>query len=68
MHNEPDFTGAWFKSSFTGGQNACVEAALIPGYAGVRDTKDREGGTLVFNQARWSAFLADVKAGNRDLN
>ncbi|SFT08297.1 DUF397 domain-containing protein [Saccharopolyspora flava] len=64
MQSLPDFSEAqWFKSSRSQTQNACVEAAHVPGFAGVRDTKDREGGTLVFNSRQWSAFLDDVKSG-----
>ncbi|GAA0256423.1 hypothetical protein GCM10009527_060540 [Actinomadura nitritigenes] len=34
---------------------------------GVRDTKDRDGGTLVFGSETWRAFAAQVKAGRFDL-
>ncbi|MBB5155674.1 DUF397 domain-containing protein [Saccharopolyspora phatthalungensis] len=51
----------WFKSSYSPTQNECVEAAMVPGVVGVRDTKDRDGGTLVFDSAVWSRFLDHVK-------
>jgi uncharacterized protein DUF397 len=55
---------AWFKSSYSATQNACVEVAMIPGVVGVRDTKDRDGGTLVFDGAAWASFLNHIKAGH----
>ncbi|MFR9730806.1 DUF397 domain-containing protein [Saccharopolyspora sp. MS10] len=59
-----DLTGAtWFKSSYSNSQNECVEVALVPGGAGVRDTKDRDGGTLTFTGTTWSAFLTTLKRG-----
>ncbi|MFD9890580.1 DUF397 domain-containing protein [Amycolatopsis sp. NPDC059027] len=48
---------AWFKSSHSGSQGGCVEVAVAPGIVGVRDTKDRQGGTLTVPAAAWSAFL-----------
>ncbi|PKW18311.1 DUF397 domain-containing protein [Saccharopolyspora spinosa] len=69
MQNMPDFAGAqWFKSTRSQTQNACVEAALIPGFTGVQDTKDPERkDRLVFDSKQWQAFIANVKAGNADL-
>jgi hypothetical protein len=29
----------------------------------VRDTKDREGGTLTFSREAWAEFTAAIKAG-----
>ncbi|QIZ34128.1 DUF397 domain-containing protein [Saccharopolyspora sp. ASAGF58] len=55
---------AWSKSSYSATQNECVEVAMVPGVVGVRDTKDRDGGTLVFGNAAWSGFLTHVKAGH----
>ncbi|MEV0705441.1 DUF397 domain-containing protein [Saccharopolyspora sp. NPDC050389] len=37
----------WRKSSRSNGAQNCVEIALAAGLVGVRDTKDRDGGTLV---------------------
>lgn len=52
----------WIKSSRSNGNGgACVEVALASELAGVRDSKDRDGGTLVFDREQWSAFLAGVK-------
>ncbi|MER7169705.1 DUF397 domain-containing protein [Micromonospora sp. NPDC000207] len=55
-----DLTGArWRKSSYSGGNGGnCVEVAdNLPGVVGVRDSKDREGGTLTFTPTAWRAFL-----------
>jgi hypothetical protein len=61
------FSG-WKKSSYSNGGGNCVEVGHVPGLVGVRDTKDREGGTLTVSTAAWSAFLAGVKAGEFDLS
>lgn len=63
---EPDFTAAsWFTSSYSGGNNGnCVEVAFVPGWVGVRDTKQHgRGPTLAFTPAEWDAFLAGVRDG-----
>lgn len=52
---------AWKKSSYSSNAAACVEVALTTEVVGVRDTKDRHGGTLVFDRDDWSAFLASLK-------
>lgn len=53
----------WRKSSFSGGSSGnCVEVGTGPDAFGVRDSKDRAGGVLVFEAASWSAFTAGVKA------
>lgn len=70
MQDMPDFAGAqWFKSSRSNNaQNACVEAALIPGFAGVQDTKDPERkDRLVFSSDQWASFINTVKTGQIDL-
>jgi uncharacterized protein DUF397 len=51
----------WRKSSRSEKEN-CLEIGGAPGFAGVRDTKDRPSGTLVFDLTIWSRFLAGVKA------
>ncbi|QIZ34291.1 DUF397 domain-containing protein [Saccharopolyspora sp. ASAGF58] len=58
----------WRKSSrSSGGANNCVEVGLATEVVGVRDTKDRDGGTLVFDRSAWGAFLPRLKAGRFDL-
>ncbi|MFD9894110.1 DUF397 domain-containing protein [Amycolatopsis sp. NPDC059027] len=47
----------WRKSSYSGPQNACVELAISQAGARMRDTKDREGGTLEMSAPAFAAFL-----------
>lgn len=59
----------WAKSSRSQAQQACVEARGVRGPADtraveVRDTKDRDGGTLGFCSADWTAFVGALKAGS----
>ena len=47
-------------SSVNGGN--CVEAGLGDcGHVHVRDTKDRQGGELMFTRQAWAEFLATLK-------
>lgn len=46
----------WFKSSFSGGEQDCVEIAKTPGTVHVRDSKDKTGPTLAFAPAEFTAF------------
>jgi hypothetical protein len=51
----------WRKSSFSGANGgSCVEVATADGVA-VRDTTDRDGGTLIFTTDAWSAFLGTLR-------
>jgi len=47
---------------------SCVEVAPCANVVKVRDTKDREGGTLVFDAQEWIAFTVRVRAGYFDLD
>ncbi|MFH8937414.1 DUF397 domain-containing protein [Streptomyces griseosporeus] len=59
MSSTPEL--AWFKSSHSSGsQGDCVEVALTPSTAHVRDTKDREGGEFAVSAGSWTAFLNHV--------
>jgi hypothetical protein len=52
----------WRKSSYSGQANTCVEVADLPdGGCLVRDTKDRDGGTLRFTAPQWRRFTDDIK-------
>ncbi|MGW0894103.1 DUF397 domain-containing protein [Saccharopolyspora sp. NPDC002578] len=53
----------WRTSTRTSATQTCVEVGGAPGLAGVRDTKDRDGGTLRITSPQWSAFLAAIKTG-----
>ncbi|MFE1170670.1 DUF397 domain-containing protein [Nocardiopsis sp. NPDC058789] len=46
------------KSSFSGARTEnCVEVADAPGMSAVRDTQNRDLGTLTFPSHEWSALL-----------
>ena len=64
-----DLTNArWHKSTRSGGEGNCVEVAgNLDGIVAVRDTKNRNSGTLIFTDAEWNAFVGGVKDGEFDL-
>jgi hypothetical protein len=55
----------WRKSTRSGGGSGgnCVEVGVPAdaAYVAVRDTKDREGGTLSVSPQAWTAFVTSVK-------
>ncbi|MDQ3406040.1 MAG: DUF397 domain-containing protein [Actinomycetota bacterium] len=58
----PDFTSASFKtSSFTESNGTCVEAAVIPDHAALRDTKHREGGHLTVPTAAFTRLISALR-------
>ncbi|MFD9890665.1 DUF397 domain-containing protein [Amycolatopsis sp. NPDC059027] len=58
----PDFPTATFKtSSYSESNGTCVEVAVIPGYAAVRDTKDRTSGHITVPAASFTALLTTLK-------
>jgi hypothetical protein len=57
----------WRKSSYSGGNGgSCVEARNDNHAVQVRDTTNRDGGTLAFTTKAWKAFTAKVKASLAD--
>ena len=55
------------KSSFSqygdGNTQHCVEVRRTDDVVLVRDSKNRDGGTLTFTQDEWKAFVQGVNAG-----
>ena len=53
--------GSWRKSSYSSGSSPdCVEVGHGRQAVGVRDTKDRTGGTIVVSRTAWVAFVGSV--------
>lgn len=58
----------WFKSSFSSGNtDNCIEAYFDGETVSIRDTKDRDGGTLAFTHKEWAAFVAGVRNNEFEL-
>lgn len=54
----------WTTSSYSGGNNNCVQAAALPGReTAVRDSKVSGGAALVFAPGAWGRFLAGIRDG-----
>jgi hypothetical protein len=51
---------AWRKSSHSTASSNCVEVALQDAVVGVRDSKDPEGGVLMFSAGRWADFVGGL--------
>jgi hypothetical protein len=52
----------WRKSSYSSnGGGECVETASGNGAVSVRDTMNRDGGTLTFSADVWAKFAASLK-------
>ncbi|WFE28958.1 DUF397 domain-containing protein [Solwaraspora sp. WMMD791] len=53
----------WRTSTRTTGTGNCIEVAdNLPGRVLVRDTKNRDGGTLTFTPTAWTHFVELAKA------
>jgi len=56
----------WRKSSYSGASgDDCVETATGHGVILVRDTTNRDGGTLAFGTAAWGEFIGGVTSPTR---
>ena len=52
----------WRVATYTGGQGNCVEVGNSATTVAVRDTKDRDGGTVLrFPPSAWQAFTRQLK-------
>ncbi|KIZ13524.1 DUF397 domain-containing protein [Streptomyces natalensis] len=68
MAVQPNSAFSWKKSSYSGGNGACVEMAVPTTAAiAVRDSKDPEGPRLTFDNAAWNTFVSDVAGGSFDM-
>lgn len=55
-------SGSWRTASYSGANGGeCVEVASAAGAVIVRDTKNRNGGTLSVPAGAWRAFIAAMK-------
>lgn len=55
-------TKDWIKSSYSGGNGACVEVASpVPGSIGVRDSKIPDGPRLRFRPEAWNSFVSAAR-------
>jgi Domain of unknown function (DUF397) len=54
--------GTWRKSTYSDASGgSCVEAASAAGLILVRDTTERDGGTLAFTADAWHVFTTSLK-------
>ncbi|KOX16147.1 DUF397 domain-containing protein [Nocardiopsis sp. NRRL B-16309] len=51
----------WHKSSYSGGNNECVEVREHSTGADVRDTQHRDAAHLTFSSREWQHFLTPMK-------
>lgn len=60
-----DLSGAsWRKSSFSGGNNDCVEVARRPNIAAVRDSKNTDGPIIELSGRALNHFLTAVRGSS----
>ncbi len=51
----------WRKATYSNGGENCVETTSGSGVVLVRDTTDRDGGTLAFSAEAWERFTASLR-------
>jgi Domain of unknown function (DUF397) len=54
-------TTQWRRSSYSGGDNNCVEVAPSGSDITVRDSKNPGGGTLSLGPREWRTFMDNVR-------
>lgn len=67
MSDVRDWASAtWRKSSYSGSNGGeCIEvSSSFVGVVPVRDSKDPEGPTLVFDSVAWRCFIEGVRTGD----
>jgi hypothetical protein len=58
----------WTRSTYSGGDNNCVEVAHgLPAVLPVRDSKVPAGPAVVFKDTAWGSFVEAVKSGDISL-
>lgn len=57
---------AWRTSTRSQGNGACVQVALTPAVAGIRDSKQPDGGVILASFPAWEAFRRAVKGAALD--
>jgi hypothetical protein len=57
--------GTWRKASYSATNGNCVEVADAPSLVLVRDTTDRDAGTLSFSPRAWASFISGIKESRR---
>jgi hypothetical protein len=58
----------WFKSSFSGGNGGCLEAAFLPdGRVAIRDNEDVGNPPFVVTRHVWQCWIDGAKNGEFDL-
>lgn len=62
IENESPTGYDWFKSSYSSGDNNCVECALAPNIVPVRDSKNPNGPTLIATKTSWNAFVKHIRS------
>ncbi|GAA1185171.1 DUF397 domain-containing protein [Streptomyces hebeiensis] len=61
-------TDTWTKSSYSGGNGACVEVrSPVVQCIAVRDSKAPAGPALAFVPSSWNAFVQEMNKGAFDL-
>jgi hypothetical protein len=60
---------SWFKTSRSAPDSNCEEASFAAdgsGRVAVRNSKNRDGATVIFTDREWDAFVGGVKDGEFD--
>ncbi|WP_405616483.1 DUF397 domain-containing protein [Streptomyces sp. NBC_01511] len=61
-------TDTWTKSSYSGGNGACVEVkSPVVRAIDVRDSKAPEGPSITFVPGSWTTFVREMNEGAFDL-
>ena len=64
---DSEFAQGEFRKASGSGDTGCVEVAIHGKQVGVRDSKDKSGPVLGFNEHEWRVFVKAVKDGEFDI-